>query len=330
MNFPTDIKKPFFSYGIFRPGEIAFHVLSEFVDLERIHKRTIQGSLKLRDGIVILDQNGNDQIEGYLLHFKDGFEKEAYEAIINLEPINYYSWNDSQSKFRKEFNILHGRTTNKGIDEEKATFNEKVWASRFDSSWDDPFILNGFQILKKASRANLELEQNDSLPKWDEEPLFNEFLKFQMLFLLLCSILERIMFLNGGFGKNPMEQLKFLSRNKVMNKVFNELAEQQQFSQFKRPFRRSINPSNNPSEKVDWEFIPEKEIHPFVALNYYYQLRSNITHRGKSGMKKYPELKMAFEELLFVLERLWNMNKAEADMVKENIDTLISKRNESN
>ena len=34
MNLPDDITSPFFSYGLFRPGEIAFQVIQQFVGNE--------------------------------------------------------------------------------------------------------------------------------------------------------------------------------------------------------------------------------------------------------------------------------------------------------
>lgn len=327
MNLPKDISKPFFSYGIFRPGEIAFQIISKYVDLNKIENKTIKGTLKLRDGILIFDQNGNDSIQGYLLFFNEGAELSAYESIVNVEPGNYYTWSEDQSKFKNQFNILHGRTLDKGIDEEKGVNDPKIWNNLFDSIWNDPFIINGFNMLehytKESPRLNKQYEQ---LP-WEEESLFNDYLKYQMLYLFLSSILERIMFLNGGFGINPNKQVTLFSKDKTLQTVFNKIVTNDDFLQFKNSFYRKIYAANNPTSHANWTYNTSSNIHYEQAMKYYYQLRSNIIHRGKSGINKNIELRASFEELKFILKTFWEEKKAESKKIKADIDFLITQRN---
>jgi hypothetical protein len=330
MNLPKDIYKPFFSYGIFRPGEIAFQIISEYVDLHKIENKTIKGSLKLRDGILIFDQKGNDSIQGYLLFFKEGTESSAYESIVNVEPGNYYMWNEDQSKFKNEFNILHGRTVNNGIDEEKGVNDPKIWNNLFDSIWNDPFIINGFNMLEHYAKESPKLQkQYEQLP-WEEEALFNDYLKYQMLYLFLSSILERIMFLNGGFGINPNKQVTLFSKDNTLHNLFNRIVANVDFPQFKNSFDRKIYATNNPRSHANWTYETSSNINYEEAMLYYYQLRSNITHRGKTGINKKEELRESFEELKFILKSFWKEKKAESKKIKENIDFLITKRNGQN
>jgi hypothetical protein len=327
MNLPKNINKPFFSYGIFRPGEIAFQIISEHVDLNKVENKTIKGSLKLRDGILIFDQKGNDSIQGYLLFFKEGTESSAYESIVNVEPGNYYTWNEDQSKFKNEFNILHGRSVNKGIDEEKGFNDPKIWDNLFDSIWNDPFIINGFNMLEHYAKEIPKLQkQYEQLP-WEEEALFNDYLKYQMLYLFLSSILERIMFLNGGFGKNPTLQVELFSKDKTLQNVFNKIVANEDFLKFKNSFERKIYATNSPKSHANWIFNTSSNINYEEAMKYYYQLRSNIIHRGKSGINKKEELRESFEELKFILKTFWEEKKAESKKTKEYIDFLITQRN---
>lgn len=330
MNLPKDITKPFFSYGIFRPGEIAFQIISDYVDLNKIENKKIKGSLKLRDGILIFDQNGNDFIQGYLLFFKEGTESSAYEAIVNVEPGNYYTWKEDQSKFKNQFNILHGRTVDKGIDEEKGVNSSNIWNHLFDSNWKDPFIINGFNLLEQYAKESPILFTQYKHFKWEEENIFNEYLKYQMLYLFLCSILERIMFLNGGFGKIPNKQVSLFSEDNTLQNVFDKLVLNDDFPQFKESFERKIYVANNPKSDTSWTYETNSNISYVDAMKYYYQLRSNIIHRGKSGIKKLIVLRESFEELKYVLKSFWKEKEAESKKTKATIDFLITQRNERN
>lgn len=328
MHLPKDIYKPFFSYGIFRPGEIAFQIISDYVDLNRIEKRTIKGQLKLRDGILIYDQKGTESIHGYLLCFREGMEKHAYERIVGLEPDKYYTWNESLSIFRNEFNILFGKSTNKGVDEEKGLNDPAVWDKLFESIWDDPFIINGLNLLEQYSKMDFWVPSLYNDLVWHEEANFNDYLKYQMFYIFLCSILERMMFLNGGFGATPGKQLELFSADKTLGRVISSLVEVDGFTQFKKPFLREIYPTNDPKKSVKWIYEDSKIIDPSVALEFYYQLRSNITHRGKSGIEKFSALREAFGELRYILRKFWTEKKSESQLVKDEIDYIIKKRNE--
>jgi hypothetical protein len=343
MNLPKDPKKPFFTYGIFRPGEIAFQIISDYVDFNKIEKRTIKGSLKLRDGILIYDQKGSDEIQGYLLFFKEGMETEAYNSIVQLEPGNYYMWNDDQSRYRKEFNILFGKTANKGIDNLRSTNDVKdidednnfidpiVWDYLFGSIWRDPFIINGFNMLEQYAKNEVILSSQYEEIKWYEEGNFNNYLKYQMLYLFLCSILERMMFLNGGFGIKPNKQIGLFSKDETLTKVMEMIVNNVDFPQFKDSFERKIHPANDPNDTTKyWSYNSSLKMDPVVSMRYYYQLRSNIIHRGKSGMKKYELLKESFEELKFILRTFWSEKEKESKKVKEEIDHLIVQRDERN
>ncbi len=342
MNLPKDPKKPFFTYGIFRPGEIAFQIISDYVDFNRIEKRTIEGSLKLRDGILIYDQKGGDEIQGYLLFFKEGMETEAYNSIVSLEPGNYYMWNEDQSKYRKEFNILHGKKIIKGIDviqttkseevvdEDKKLNNPIIWDYLFGSIWRDPFIINGFNMLDQYAKEEIILSKQYKEITWDDEGIFNDYLKYQMLYLFLCSILERMMFLNGGFGISPNKQIGLFSKDQTLTKVLDLIDNNDNFPNFKGSFPRVVHRADNPEVEVNWLLDGSLKVSPESAMKYYYQLRSNIIHRGKSGMHKYILLKESFEELKFILKTFWSEKGKESKKVKEEIDHLIAQRDERN
>ena len=92
MDHPVDLKRPFFAYGIFRPGELGFFQLREFVG--KIEQPSqVTGCLRLRDGLPILDRAGSGMVTGTLLHFATAQAAEgAYGRITALEPEKQYRW----------------------------------------------------------------------------------------------------------------------------------------------------------------------------------------------------------------------------------------------
>lgn len=85
MERPDDIGRPFFAYGIFRPGQLGFFQLREFV--QNISDTIeIAGTLHLRDGLPIVDQQGNGRVKGRLLQFSKEDAGKAYDRILELEP----------------------------------------------------------------------------------------------------------------------------------------------------------------------------------------------------------------------------------------------------
>lgn len=85
MQQPPNIDRPFFAYGLFRPGQLAFFQLRELVSMvtDPTHAR---GSLRLRDGLPIIDPSGHELVKGALLTFRPECTAEAYNRISAMEP----------------------------------------------------------------------------------------------------------------------------------------------------------------------------------------------------------------------------------------------------
>lgn len=77
-------KLPFFSYGIFRPGEIPFIGIINFID--KIEKLTIKGHIQIRDGVYLFSEKLEDDVNGFLIYFKSNLSESAYDFINSLEP----------------------------------------------------------------------------------------------------------------------------------------------------------------------------------------------------------------------------------------------------
>jgi len=86
MNPPADQSLPFFAYGVFKPGELAFlqikALVAECLDC------SIPGTMRIRDGLPIVSPDDREEIRGALIKFHPAAEREAYQRIAELEPDN--------------------------------------------------------------------------------------------------------------------------------------------------------------------------------------------------------------------------------------------------
>ena len=112
MDLPTDIRKPFFSYGIFKPGQLGYYRIENYVDNKKI-SCYVNRQLLTRDGLPILHDTKEGFTEGALLEFKDGKEKKAYQSIIAIEPDHHYKWGTINVTANREkeisANVLFGK-----------------------------------------------------------------------------------------------------------------------------------------------------------------------------------------------------------------------------
>jgi hypothetical protein len=87
MNVPDHIKLPFFAYGLFKPGQLCFFRIQDFVRSTVLAE--VPGRLKERDGVPLLILNNDVMVKGVCIEFQDGFAQEAYERIAEISPIRF-------------------------------------------------------------------------------------------------------------------------------------------------------------------------------------------------------------------------------------------------
>ncbi|QDV37682.1 hypothetical protein [Tautonia plasticadhaerens] len=126
------------------------------------------------------------------------------------------------------------------------------------------------------------IAENDRFA-WDLEPFF----RLQMAYMLLWCSIERFV------------SFKYHLGDRVAEKVF-KLADDPAFIDALRSRvsgRREVYRSDDPGKK---EVLDRDR--PKKALGYYYQIRSNITHRGKTAVRDYEMLLGSLTELLDIFK----------------------------
>jgi len=260
MERPKDISLPFFAYGLFRPGQLAFFQLRELVSNVTDPVR-IAGSLLLRDGLPIIDSGGDGRVKGALVTFWSERTAEAYDRISAMEPNNHYRWHEDQVNGTSA-NVLVGRSPRKG----SVACEDVEW-----NGWNDPLFTVALDVVEETLKSQTF--------DWDLKPLF----RLQMAYLLLWSSIERYVSLRYHLGDKVNGKISHLAHESAFaSSLILHVKE-----------RREVYRADRPNEKEVLDpHSPEK------ALNYFYQLRSNITHRGKGVVRDHERMMNSLGELL--------------------------------
>ncbi len=267
MNLPSKLEAPFFAYGLFKPGQLCFFRIKDLV--KQISDSEVEGYLKERDGIPLLIKGDHSTIKGVLIDFIDGCEKEAYERIIEIEPHKVYRWEEVTVSNNVEANVLIGRKEHRG-----STDLEHL------TEWDgkeDPFFMDSIDVIEEILKNNMELGQ-------DHKPL----LRLQMAYALLWSALERYAGLRYYLGKNVYE--------KVMH-----IAEEEKFAQ---SLMKHVKVQREVYDAADLSKYTLDGNDAGKSLKYYFQVRSNVVHRGKAVHRDFHIMKSSLDELLKIFKDL--------------------------
>lgn len=259
---------------MFRPGQLAFFQLKAFVS-RVVRSCEVKGTLRLRDGLPLIDPTGNGAVEGVLLYFDEHRAEEAYKRVADLEPESHYRWERAKVD-HIDANALFGVKPRKGSIECEGDWN----------SWNDPLFTSALEVVKETLIANQNFE-------WNLKPLF----RLQMAYLLLWSAVERYVSLRYHLGKNATFKVNCLASESAFAEALQEIVKES----------REVYRADEPDEKIKLEASNPKK-----SLKYYYQIRSNITHRGKAVVRDHERVLEAGAQLHEIFTRVLDAARLEA------------------
>jgi hypothetical protein len=123
--------------------------------------------------------------------------------------------------------------------------------------------------------------------------------RLQMAYLLLWSAIERYVSLRYHFGD-------------CVTKKVNRLAREESFIRGLRDYvtnNREVYRADRPEKKE----VLDRE-NPEKALDYYYQVRSNITHRGKGVERDHERVLKSLRELLSIFRSVLKQAQVDAQV----------------
>lgn len=276
-------KLPFFTYGFFRPGEISFLGIKDFVKC--VIPLNITGDLVLRDGITLFKDSSDQRVNGYLITFESVHTNEAYSFIDSLEPEKLFRWEEKSTLEGERFNILIGIKPDRG--------SENIRETNWKTIWEDPFFTSAIELLEEIPNEAFDCNL---------KPLF----KLQMKYMLLWTILERFSFLRYSLGGRPSANIGLLANDQYFKEALKIFAKKERY----------VYSSEDPGNKLTLN-----SDNPKKSVAYYYQVRCNITHRGKAVVRDHDTVKNSFDELFKITKYLLCKTKAECEKIKNKYET---------
>lgn len=273
LGFPPNTSLPFFAYGIFKPGQVSFSRILPFV--KDTEKDEIKYSLFERDGIpIVFEEDNEHKTNGYIITFKQDKSEDAYDIIREIESKTFYKWakNPIFTKNGKEVNILFGK---------KHENSNPIHISDNYDGINDVFFDKAIALIA-----------ND-MKKYDvNNDEFENFFQLQKNYMLLWTAIERYNSLK--YGENP----------KMVNNK--KLAKEKIFQDALRLFVK--NDDNEDTQRIVFssEDLKGYSLNPNDSISsiiYYYTMRSNVVHRGKSVIPTDEEnLRKSLLELLMIFQ----------------------------
>lgn len=272
MDRPSNLQRPFFTYGIFKPGQIGHFKLREYVD--RSEAATVGGELWERDGVPLLDTIQTHDIHGDVLWFTSDRLEEAYDEITDIEPEDQYEWKEIKANTEsgeEQVNALVGIEVHRGGNMLQNSNNDYV--TNWDGRRHDPMFKEGLEVVE---------ETLINCPDSAEADL-KDFFQLQMAYMLLWSAIERY------------TSLRYKLKGRIGPKL-DKLSEEEGFREGLRDVvggrEREIFRADDPNESYQLD-----SDRPRQSISYYYQIRNNITHRGKGIRQDFEILSSGLDQL---------------------------------
>ena len=266
---PPNLELPFFAYGIFKSGELAWPRIKDHVVTVKSARLT-DWVIRLRNGLPVLIAQPAGSVQGDCVSFRN--PSEGYAAVGESEPSSEYEWRTLRTEAGAHCNVLIAVKPNRGVSDEQID----SWTSA-----DDPSFVHGMAAVKKEV-TEVRARLIERRPWLDTPADWDAFFRLQGAFLVLWSIIERLASFRFGTesvppGRSPTTIGRICQLADVVE-FQNAMRKAEPRSQTVFSVRENRPKRTSSSGKVeDSVRTTEKN------LKAWYQIRSNITHRGKSA-----------------------------------------------
>lgn len=247
LNRPEDnIDLPFFAYGMFKPNQLAFPKIKDYVS--DYSKEETNRKLFARDGIPFLDDKKSSEegvkTRGFKIEFKDGDVEDAYDVIRKFEPKKYYKWEKIDVKSGGKAWALVGRHPSRSHPRE-------IEGGTYDGTYDIYFT----SVPKLIT---------DDMKCYEPSIDIKVFLKLLRNYMLLWAAIERFLSLKYGEGVKTQNNKKLANEPVFSNSLKKYVSEKRKVFRTDNLEPVKLNPNNSKN-----------------SIDYYYTVRSNVVHRGK-------------------------------------------------
>lgn len=262
---PDQLDLPFFAYGLFKEGQLGFAAISKYV--KHVYPAEMDGRLWERDGVPLWDGSGQGRVLGSLVWFHADYSRDGYLAVASIEPEALFEWRVQSVLSGQQANVLAARSLH-GADELESV----EWDGRTD-----PVLSRAPQLVKSLKDRACALEFGS----------IDRMLTLEAAYMLLLTAIERYTSLRYHLGKKVMAKVRKMAAEPGFQEALLEIVQEE---------RIVFSTSGTGRERLSRN-------HPEKSLRYYYQVRSNITHRGKALARDTELLEKCIDELVPIFER---------------------------
>lgn len=260
-------ERPFFAYGIFKKGQLAYSKISDCVD--NVIPDEIPRKMYIRDGVPVIssEDDVNFTTKGDKIYFTDSYE--AYGIISKTQPGNIYEW-DTVLIDDVLFNVIV-------TDNFKGCYPNRDKNRNYLDIYDgrkDPFFFKATKFIRNELKA-LDFEDDCSI------------FRIQMYYMLLWSAIDRYCSLKYDVSNYQGDYLDNLADDELFNEAFNIVDPRG---------RKAIHSSRNASPL----YFNRKR--PNFIVNHYYTIRCNVVHRGKDPENNMSSLIESLMDLLDIFD----------------------------
>lgn len=271
LDLPRRVDLPYFAYGLLQPGELAHRQLDGL--LTAVRRAEVNGTLRVRDGIPLLAAAGSETIHGWVLEFRS---VAGYRAVVHFEPAKLYRWEEITTVDGVTANTLMGAT-----ETGSHLLHDDHWTGS-----EDPVFVHGLGVVREVVDGPEGRVPFESLPP--EALDWVRFFRVQMAYLLLWSAVERYLALAYGPDLDPAKKLNALGRDEAFARALSDTVTQP---------RRVYESRSRESAGLD----PAK---PSRSAEYFYVVRSNLSHRGKGAWSEAELVRMALHDLFEIFRTM--------------------------
>jgi hypothetical protein len=275
---PQDTTLPYFAYGLFKPSEPLYRHIQDLVH-GTPSPATISGSLRVRDGLPLLKTNSAGTVGGNVIRFALELGDRAYAEIGKREPRKQYRWEVVGLVGRPEVrvNVLVGRKPDKGSVENEIG----EW-----HSGDDALLRDGLALVGTMTEKHASAPFASAPPDYFE---WERFFTLQMTYLFLWTVIERYSALAYGPELRPGQKVAKLGEDPLFGSLLKETVQR----------NHQLFDTQDPDATYRLD-----SANPGQSAKYYFQVRNNVTHRGKGAWQDAETVRQSLQELVTIVRHL--------------------------
>ena len=251
---------PLFVYGTLKPGQLAFRQIAALVEPKPERAELLRHQLYIRDGLpAVMPTNYPSNVVGYLLRPLPGSIEELNNVLSRFEPKTLYTLPqvvEVETFAGTNLARTHQMKAPKKSNPLPSDYNE--WGLEFD-----PLFSVALPVLTELIRR----AKTSVFPDADSADFWRDYIPMQGYLLALCGVLERYLTLAYGLQDSINARLEKLGGS-------DEGQHSTQLAVVPPPaVSRADTLGRVSGERNYWKV--------------WYQIRSNLVHRGKAAHRDF-------------------------------------------